>query len=255
MNVHVRKRLEENRCRVLERIRQAASSAGRDPAEVRLVGVTKGASPEAAALLCSLGTDELGESRADELERKHAWFAARGLRARWHFLGHLQRNKAARVLALADEIHSVDSLRLLETLARLAPQLGRFPGIYLQVKLSAEPSKGGLAPSEVAPLCDRASGGPLPLLGLMTMAPLLTDETAARGETAALAAARAVFADLEALARALPGRVWASGRASLSMGMSGDFEEAVRAGAHVVRVGSALFEGVETAEARRERHG
>src|SRR5262249_17964920 len=94
----------------------AARAAGRDPSEGRLLAVTKSVPAGAAADLCHLGTLDLGESRADELAAKHAHLARAGLAPRWHFVGHLQRNKARRVLRLADEIHSVDSAALWEIL-------------------------------------------------------------------------------------------------------------------------------------------
>jgi uncharacterized pyridoxal phosphate-containing UPF0001 family protein len=119
--------LERNRRAVLERIARATLEAGRPASSVCLVAVTKSVEPPLAELLCRLGTRDLGENRLPELERKHAWLAERGLPVRWHFVGHLQRNKARRVAELADEIHSVDTVRLIETLARLREELGRSP--------------------------------------------------------------------------------------------------------------------------------
>jgi len=232
-------RLEKNRTRVLERIRAAARAAGRDPSEILLVAVTKEVSTERAAELFELGCEDLGENRADELGRKHDAFLAQGRIARWHFVGHLQRNKARRVLRMAAAIHSVDSLELWRTLTRLAKEEGRSPGIYVQVKLSDEATKHGLSPEEVPAFVEEARHGPLPLLGLMTMAPLLDDPMGA------LRAARGVFERCSALARTLPTAAFADGRVRLSMGMSQDLEEAVRAGAHVLRVGSALFDGLD----------
>jgi hypothetical protein len=247
----VRTRLEENRAGVLERIARAARAAGRLPSQVELLAVTKSVGPELAAELVRLGTGELGESRVDELERKAAWFAQRSLAARWHFVGHVQRNKARRVLRVASAIHSVDSQRLWETLAHLAAEEQCFPGIYLQVKLAPDETKSGLAPDSVAALVERARAGPLPLLGLMTMAPLGADAAASHQ------AARAVFDALAALAGTLDGGAFASGEPRLSMGMSSDLEQAVRAGSHVVRVGSALFEGLapDSARARALQEG
>lgn len=237
-------RLTENRSRVLERIARAARAAGRDPTDVQLLAVTKEAPLSTAQALFDLGCHDLAENRADALLERQAAFLASGRVPRWHFVGHLQRNKARRVLRVADAIHSVDSAELYETLARLAGEEGRAPGIFLQVKLADEASKGGLAPEDVPVLVQRARSGPLALLGLMTMAPLVQDPlTSARR-------ARATFEALAALARTLPPATFVGGRARLSMGMSADFEEAVRAGAHVVRIGSALFEGFE-AERRR----
>lgn len=243
-------RLTENRTRVLAHIARAAQTAGRDPAEIELVAVTKGVPPAVAMALFDLGCADLGENRADELSAKHAAFLASGRVARWHFIGHLQRNKARRVLRIAHAIHSVDSPELLATLARLAHEEQRRPGIFLQVKLADEATKGGLAPADLPGLVARAQAGPLPLLGLMTMAPLVEDPLAAQR------AARTVFERLGALARTLPGAAFVGGRPRLSMGMSADFEEAVRAGAHVVRVGSALFEGIALEDALAgERRG
>jgi uncharacterized pyridoxal phosphate-containing UPF0001 family protein len=158
---------------------------------------------------------------------------------RWHFVGHLQRNKARRVLSRADVIHSVDSEALWRTLAAAASELGRSTGIFLQVKLFDEPAKSGLAPAELPALVELAREGPLPLLGLMTIAPLVEPPDAARS------AARAVFEQLAELAAILPAAAFAGGRPRLSMGMSADFEEAIQAGADVLRIGSLFFEGVE----------
>ena len=211
---------------------------GRDPQEIRLVAVTKTVAPEVAGALAELGCTDLGENRVAELERKHAWFAASGRTVRWHFVGHVQRNKARRVVRLADEIHSVDSRALLDTLARVAAEEGRRPGIYLQVKLTDEPTKSGLSLAELPQLL--AAATELPCRGLMTMAPLVA-------ECDAPTAARAAFERLAALAAELPGSAFTDGRPLLSMGMSADFEAAVRAGAHVLRIGSAFFEGIRHA--------
>lgn len=238
-------RLKDNRSRVLERIAAAARSAGRDPAEVELVAVTKEVGSPLAQALFDLGCTDLGESRADELLAKHAVFLAGGRVARWHFLGHLQRNKARRVLRVAHAIHSVDSAELLDALARIAREEGRAPGIFLQVKLADEATKGGLEPAQLPALVERAKAGPLPLLGLMTLAPLTEDPLVAKRT------ARAVFERLSQLARTLAPADFAGGGVRLSMGMSGDFEEAVRAGAHLVRVGGALFEHVDAPAERR----
>jgi pyridoxal phosphate enzyme (YggS family) len=234
-------RLQENRSELLERVESCLRDLGRDPAAVRIVAVTKEVPPPLAGDLLRLGSHDLGENRADGLEEKRRWFDEQGLQARWHFVGHLQRNKARRVLRLADEIHSVDSLELLDALQRIAPEEGRFPGVYLQVKLVDEPRKSGLDPRELHELCARAQAGPLPLLGLMTIAPLVDDPAAARR------AARDVFQRAAALARELPGSAFHEGRPRLSMGMTQDFEEALAAGADVLRIGSAFFEGVEAA--------
>lgn len=232
-------RLNENRTRLLERLAAAARAASRAPEDVELVAVTKSVSAATAMELFDLGCTDLGENRADALLAKHQAFLATGRIARWHFIGHLQRNKARRVLQVAHVIHSVDSLELYETLARCSAEEGRTPGIYLQLKLADDESKGGLAPAALPALLERAVGGRLPLFGLMTMAPLRAEPEQQRRE------ARTVFEALAALAATLAPSVFVGGRVRLSMGMSQDFEEAVRAGATTVRIGSQLFEGLD----------
>jgi len=231
--------LNENRLAVLRRIERSCADAGRDPSDVRLVAVTKEVDVETALELSRLGQEDLGESRADELERKAMRLAAAGAAVRWHFLGRLQRNKARRVVRLAHAIHSVDSLRLIDALARLAAEEGRCPRLFLQAKLADEAAKGGFAPAELADAVGWTRRAGLPLEGLMAMAPLDDPDGSA---------ARAVFAALARLSRELPGDAFLAGAPRLSMGMSRDFEDAIRAGSHVVRVGSALFE-------RRVREG
>ena len=134
--------LRRNLAGVRERIARARADAGRaDPTcPIRLVAITKSVSPAIALALAEAGQADLGENRADELERKAAFFARHGATdsVRWHFVGHLQRNKARRVARIAATIHSVDSLVLVETLARIAGEEDARPGIYVQVHLSGE---------------------------------------------------------------------------------------------------------------------
>lgn len=249
-------KLQENLRLVEERIERAARAAGREPSAVRLLAVTKGVPCELALELARLGRLDLGENRVEGLEEKAEGFARAGRAVRWHFIGHLQRNKARRVLRHAAVVHSVDSLRLLETLERIASEEGRRPEIFLEVKLSAEPEKHGLRPLELAGAVRAArSCAHLELVGLMTMAPLEPQED----EPGRMESARAVFQELARLSRSIEAdaelaRAFRGGQVLLSMGMSGDLEEAVAAGAHWVRVGSALYEGVK-AGAEREVAG
>lgn len=209
------------------------------------MAVTKAVTSQTAAELARLGQVDLGESRADELERKAESLARWGVAARWHFVGHVQSNKARRVVQRADVIHSVDSLGLLATIDRLAAELGRSPAVYLQVKLHPEPEKSGLAPAELAGAVSTARAlRHVSLRGLMTMAPLVEGSESARVQ-----AARQVFEGLAALARTLDGRDFQDGRVRLSMGMSDDFEIAILAGADCVRIGTSLFEGLPGAPA------
>ena len=233
--------LEANLARVRTRIDAAARRSGRSGDSVALVAVTKSVDPAVAADLARLGQLDLGESRADELERKHRRLAAEGLRPRWHFVGHLQGNKVRRVIAIASSIHSIDSPALLEAVDRAAALAGARPEIWIQAKLSDEPAKTGAARGEVARLFARAlSLANVRVQGLMAIAPLVAGPD---GE----AAARRTFRELAALARELArsegmGDALRSGSVRTSMGMSGDFEWAIEEGSDLVRVGSLLFE-------------
>jgi pyridoxal phosphate enzyme (YggS family) len=230
--------LGANLARLRSRIAAAASRSGRDGRAVTLVAVTKSVPSEIAAALVRLGQEDLGESRADELERKTEHLVAAGLRPRWHFVGHLQRNKVRRVVALASSIHSVDSERLLLSIEDAAAAGGVRPEIWIQVKLADEPTKSGADPREAIPLLERAARlSHVRLAGLMTIAPLV--EGPGRE-----AAARSAFRALADLARAARMRD-ALGSVPLrtSMGMSDDFELAIEEGSDLVRVGSLLFEG------------
>jgi len=242
--------------RVRARIDDAARAAGRDPADVRLLAVTKSEDAAAVLGLFEAGQRDFGESRPQELEQKRAALvesvgdAAR--EARWHLVGHLQTNKARRTLAHLDVLHSLDREALIEPLieagAARAPSPFAVPlEVFVQVKLADEANKGGFAADEVAGVLERLADRPgLRVVGLMTLAPWIEPEAERRR-----AAAR-VFLQLAQLGRNLgPGAFQpntAQLTVQLSMGMSGDLEEAIAAGSTWVRVGSALFEGASGAE-------
>lgn len=229
-------RIAANLAEVRERIAAAAHGAGRSPDEVRLVAVTKYVDVATTRLLFNAGCADLGESRPQQLWDKAA--ALNDAAIRWHLIGHLQRNKVRRTLPLVHLIHSGDSLRLLEELDREAAALtGRPPlPVLLEVNVSGEAAKHGFAPDDLPRHVEAlAAFEHLNIRGLMAMAGLDDDPTSARRD----------FARLRELRDRLR-REW-SGRFSLdelSMGMSGDYEAAVAEGATLVRVGSALFEGV-----------
>ncbi|MCP3920701.1 MAG: YggS family pyridoxal phosphate-dependent enzyme [bacterium] len=230
--------LRQNLERVEERIALAARRAQRSPTDVRLLPVTKSVTTNVAADLVGLGQQELAEARAGLLEEKAIALDALGLAVRWHFIGHLQRNKAARVVRRADVIHSVDSVRLLETIERVAPDEGRRPALYLQVNRTSEAQKHGMDTVELrealalARSCEHVT-----FVGLMAMGPLV--ESPGHGAlevfSAVVREARTIEADPESAA------VFEGGRCRLSMGMSGDLEAAIEAGTDLVRVGGALF--------------
>lgn len=198
---------------------------------VDLVAVTKTVSIDTALNLARAGQRDFGENRVDELERKAQAFAAQGVPARWHFIGHLQRNKAKRLARVADVLHSLDSLELAQDLERELARLGRTLEVYVQLKLWDEPSKTGLAPEELPALLSGLAALPhLRWVGLMSMGPLL-EQASERAQ-----AARVVFARLRALADQLDPKL------RCSMGMSEDYRLALEAGADVLRIGSLLFE-------------
>ena len=229
MTVAYADRLRDTLSRVRETIAVAALAAGREPATVRLVAVTKGHPPDAVRAALHLGLSDVGENRVEELDRKVALLGREGLR--WHMVGHVQGRKARGVVGLADMIHSVDSVRLAERLARAAVDRGRNVAILAQVNTSGEGGKQGLphAGAEEAVLAMAELPG-LSLEGLMTMAPL-TDETRALSAT---------FARLRELRDRLIARSDRMG-GELSMGMTNDLAVAVREGSTMVRVGTALF--------------
>ncbi|MDX1675612.1 MAG: YggS family pyridoxal phosphate-dependent enzyme, partial [Longimicrobiales bacterium] len=209
----------------------ALRRAGREGEAVRIVAVTKGHPPEAAAAAVRAVLTTLGENRIGELGEKVA--AVGRDAAEWHMIGHLQRNKARDAVSLMDRIHSVDSLRLARKLSKEAVRAGTVVRGYMQVNVSGEDSKGGFTPGNaVEALETLATLESLEVHGLMTMAPLTDDE----------AVLRTTFRDtrelLERCHREVPEAL--AGRA-LSMGMSNDFEIAIEEGATSVRLGTVLF--------------
>jgi len=212
----------ERRQRILDDIAKAAALARRDPAEVRLIAVTKGRGVEEIEPLIAAGQTDFAESRVQEALAKWPPLLAGNPQMRLHGIGRLQSNKAAQAVQLFDVIHSLDRASLLAKLVKEAEQAKRFPSVYVQVNIGEEQQKGGCAIGEVEALIDAVRASPLPLAGLMAIPP--------RGPEPA-----PFFALLAELAR----RHDVTG---LSMGMSNDFKVAVMLGATAVRVGTALFE-------------
>jgi pyridoxal phosphate enzyme (YggS family) len=196
--------------------------------------VTKSTTTAVARLLPEMGVFDLGESRPQELARKAAELPSS---IRWHLIGHLQRNKVERVVPLVQLIHSVDSLRLLAALEQEALVQDQDISVLLEVNASREPNKHGFRPEEMPGIAPQLAGlTRVRVCGLMTMAALAEDPEKARP----------TFAALRQLRDELPGRCGAPHPLDqLSMGMSDDFEVAVEEGATMVRIGSALFEGLE----------
>jgi PLP dependent protein len=223
-------RVREALADVRERVQRALERAGRAD-DVRVVAVTKGHPPDAAAAALAAGLTILGENRIQELESKVAELGRDA--AEWHMIGHLQRNKARGGIQLFDWIHSVDSVRLARTLSAEGERAGvRVRGL-LQVNVSGEDTKGGFhRDGAAAALGEMAALPGLEIHGLMTMAPWTDDEDVLR------ATFRRTRDLLEACARQQPAAL--HGR-ELSMGMSNDFEIAIEEGATMIRLGTVLF--------------
>jgi pyridoxal phosphate enzyme (YggS family) len=223
-----REKLAQRLRLVHERMEKACRRAGRDPASVTLVAVTKSVSNERAAELADLGVSDLGENRPQELWRKRLSMPA----IRWHLIGHLQRNKISQTLPV-HLIHSVDSVRLMTALeAEGSLQKVSVP-VLLQVNISGEPSKQGFAPHQLPQVCDVTQAfTAVRVAGLMTMAPLEAEPEQCRP----------VFRGLRELAETWSPRLRRPHElAILSMGMSQDYTVAIEEGATVIRIGSALF--------------
>jgi pyridoxal phosphate enzyme (YggS family) len=218
------------------RIALAASRAGRPAESVRLIAVTKKCPAEWARSLVASGACDLGENYPQELWSKAEALADLGDSLHWHLIGHLQTNKLKKTLPLVTMIHSVDSIKLLEALdAAAAAASPRRLEVCLQVNTSDEPNKHGWSPAAIlAEASAIAACQQVAVVGLMTMAAYGTSAETARGSFILLRETR------DRLSQAL-----GSPLNHLSMGMSNDFETAIEEGATLVRVGSALFEGVE----------
>ncbi len=206
---------------VRDHIAASARLARRSPADITLIAVSKTRAVEQIEPLIAVGQHDFGESRVQEAATK--WPALRAVHPdiRLHMIGQLQSNKAAEAVALFDVIHSLDRLSLLAALSVAAAKARRFPACFVQVNVGEEEQKGGIAPADLDAFLSAVRASPLPLAGLMCIPP-------AELEPAPF------FAFLNELAR----RHDVTG---LSMGMSADYEIAVKLGATHVRVGSALF--------------
>jgi PLP dependent protein len=216
--------IRERHERLLAKLRQVAEAHGHDPQQIRIVAITKAWPIEVARAALEAGLTILGENRVQEAEPKVAAIPD----AEWHFVGRLQSNKARRAIRAFRVIHSVDSLELLRRLDELVHEEETATRALLQVNVSGEAAKAGMAPDALAtadalPATDR-------VIGLMTIAPMGASE----GE------ARAVFRQLRELRDRLE-QAAGIGLPELSMGMTADAEAAAAEGATLVRIGTALF--------------
>lgn len=230
---------------VLQRIAQAAQRVGKDPSRIHLVAVTKYASVDEVRQLVDLGHVDFGENRLQHFTQLVAQMEEYVVRrkelgepdlkhpVRWHFIGHLQRNKCRRVLPMTRLIHSLDSLRLAEEIQEIAQKRDQVVEILLQVNISGERQKLGIAPAACEYLLEQLTTMPnIKPRGMMCMTPLTEDPEESR----------AVFTRCYELYEEMQLSNCSEDEFNiLSMGMSNDFEVAIECGANIVRVGTALF--------------
>jgi pyridoxal phosphate enzyme (YggS family) len=207
---------------VRERISHAALSVGRSPDEITIIAVTKYVDDSAIQQAVGAGIEHFGENRVQEAQRKILRLPGSGFCPTWHMIGHLQRNKVQTALKIFDIIHSIDSIRLAQSISAQAEKV--FP-ILLQVNIAGEKTKGGFQRNELSEAVAEISRLPnLSLKGLMTIAPMVDNPEDVRS----------VFRELRELRTSF-------GMEHLSMGMSNDFEIAVEEGATMVRLGRIIF--------------
>ena len=222
--------IAENIARVREEIAAAAKEAGRDPGEITLVGASKMNDAAACREAIAAGIDALGENRVQEMTQKLSENAYDG--APLHFIGHLQRNKVKQVVGHVSLIQSVGSLELLDEIEKVADNRGLVQDILLEVNVGGEEAKSGFAPADTEAAAEAAlSRSHVRVLGLMTIPPADADrDTNMR-----------YFEEVRALYVDIDRKMFHNNFKYLSMGMSGDFADAIRCGANMVRVGTAIF--------------
>ena len=226
-----KEQMAEAVARIRANMADAARAAGRDPADILLCAACKTRTVEEVRESAALDIDLFGENHVQELVEKTDAGAYLGKPG--HFIGHLQTNKVNKVVGRAAMIESVDSLHLLDKVEAAAARLGIVQDILIEINIGAEASKSGVSPEGLWALADAAeAAGHLRLRGLMAIPPA----DASPDET------RAFFARMRRLLTELPDRRYATARPdTLSMGMSGDYESAIREGATIVRIGTAIY--------------
>ena len=221
----LKKRLED----VRERIKRAAESAGRNAEDITLVAVTKTHEPDVINEAIDLGVTDIGENKVQEIVRKYDAVKP----VRWHLIGHLQTNKVKYIIDKVAMIHSVDSIHLMDEIERQAEKHNLTMDILIQVNISGEESKFGIPPDEIDTFLEHASClKHVKIKGLMTILPKNDNPMNNRLH----------FVNINKLYLDISGKKYDNvSMECLSMGMSGDFEDAIAEGATQVRVGTALF--------------
>ena len=222
--------IAENVARIRAEIEAAAREAGRDPKEITLVGASKMNDAQACRDAIAAGIDALGENRVQEMTQKLSENAYEG--APLHFIGHLQRNKVKQVVGYVDLIQSVGSLSLLDEIEKVAAAKGLVQDILLEVNVGEEEAKSGFAPAEVFAAAEAAKERThVRVKGLMTIPPADADRDT---NIRYFQQVRTLYVDINE-------KLFHNELECISMGMSGDFADAIRAGATMVRVGTAIF--------------
>lgn len=222
--------IAENIARIRAEMEAAAREAGRDPKEIILVGASKMNDAQACREAIAAGIDALGENRVQEMTQKLSEHAYEG--APLHFIGHLQRNKVKQVVGYADLIQSVGSLSLLDEIEKVAAAKGLVQDILLEVNVGEEEAKSGFAPAEVFAAAEAALERPhVRVKGLMTIPPADADRDT---NIRYFDQVRTLYVDINE-------KLFHNELECISMGMSGDFADAIRAGATMVRVGTAIL--------------
>ena len=222
--------IAENIAQVRANIERAAREAGRDSAEITLVGASKMTDAAACRAAIAAGIDALGENRVQEMTQKLSEHAYDG--APLHFIGHLQRNKAKLVVGKVALIESVGSLELLEIIDTLAGKLGVVQELLLEVNIGGEAAKSGFSVQALPAAAEAALSLPhVRMRGLMCIPPVAEEP---HGSIPYFEKVRALYVDINE-------KMYHNSLDSISMGMSGDYEDAVRSGATMVRVGTAIF--------------
>ncbi len=222
--------IEKNIKGIISRINEAAVRAGRDPADIKLIGVTKTVDTERIKAAYNCGIKDFGENRVQELCEKTDIL---DINCKWHLIGHLQTNKVKYIIDKVSLIHSLDSLELAKEISRRAEKAGRIAEVLVQVNVAGEDTKFGIGPEETPAFIKEVSHmGNIRIKGLMTIAPLSEDPENVRWVFAGLGKLRIDISrenidnvDMD----------------YLSMGMSNDFEVAIEEGSNMVRIGTALF--------------
>ncbi|MCL2224877.1 MAG: YggS family pyridoxal phosphate-dependent enzyme [Defluviitaleaceae bacterium] len=226
--------IKENVAEIRAQIAAAAKKAGRDPSEIKLIGVTKTVDVPRISELLAAGVTAMGENRVQDFLPKYEEFSALENRpSEWHFIGHLQRNKVKFIADKVDLIHSVDSLPLATEINRHGEKIGKVLNILAEINISGESSKFGIPPDEILKFVENLVNMRfVRLSGLMTVAPFVENSEDNRGIFRKM---RKILVDINTKC------LYDSHIRDLSMGMSLDFATAIEEGATMVRIGTALF--------------